>query len=88
MVHLVHIDYIYATKRPAQNKMEVSISVITIMLVIVLIILGWSIYVIRRDRIGIIHEIKNQARLDDGSVSRERFAELIKEAILNGKWEP
>lgn len=68
--------------------MEVSISVIAIVVIITILILGWSVYVIRRDRIGIIHEIKNQARMEDGTISREQFAELIKQAILTGKWEP
>lgn len=68
--------------------MEVSISIISVTLVIVLILIGWSIYVIRRDRMGAIHDLKNQARLEDGSVSREQFAKLVYEAILTGRWEP
>lgn len=68
--------------------MEISISIIVILVVIVIIMVGWSIYVIRRDRMGIIHDIKNQARLDDGTVSRDKFAELVYQAILTGKWEP
>jgi hypothetical protein len=68
--------------------MEISISIIVIVVVIVVILIGWSIYVIRRDRMGAIHEFKNQARMEDGTVSREKFAELVYQAILIGKWEP
>lgn len=68
--------------------MEISISLIVVILVIVIILLGWSIYVIRRDRLGILHQLKNEARLENGVVSREKFAELVYQAILTGKWEP
>ena len=68
--------------------MEVSLGIIAIFVIIVALILGWSIYVIRRDRIGILHELKNSARMEDGTISREEFAELVKQAILTGKWEP
>ena len=68
--------------------MEVSLSVVAVVVIIVILILGWSIYVIRRDRVGVIHEIKNQARMEDGTISREQFAELVKQAILTGAWEP
>lgn len=68
--------------------MEVSFNLVVALCVVVLIMLGWSIYVIRKDRMGVIQHYKNEARGQDGIVSREKFAELIYQAILDGKWEP
>lgn len=68
--------------------MELSLSLLSIVALVVIILVGWSFYVIRRDRLSFLQTLKNKSRLEDGKISREEFARLVYEAILSGEWEP
>ena len=68
--------------------MEVSIGILSILLITMIILVGWAFYVIRRDRLSFLQGLKTQSRLEDGTISREEFAKLVYEAILTGQWEP